>query len=472
MDPFSSALDLAAAIRAKKVSPTEVVEAYLARIDRLNLELNAVTWRRDDDVRKEARSAEAALMRGEAQGRFFGVPIPIKDLTEVEGWPITYGSKAAIDRVSPVTASVVEALRRAGFLLLCRTNTPEFGILPVTENDAYGATRNPWDLQRTPGGSSGGAAACVAAGMAPIAHGNGGGGSVRIPASCCGLVGLKTSRGRTPCGPPVVSDVMHGGAVEGVLTRTVADTAAVLDEIARTDPLAWYNAPQPERPFLEEVGAPVGALRIAFTTKAPTGVPVAPECVEAVKRTASLLEDLGHDVFEGAPDWPPAEEIFPSFMVVWNTGLAYWDVQDWSKVEPLTAAMREQALAMDSLSYVRSLAALQMFSRRIVASWGRDFDVLLTPTIAVPPPEVGALFEGAEEDPMRPIVKAAEMAAFTPLFNVTGQPAISLPAYWTEEGLPIGVQLVGRPWGEAELLRLAAQVEEACDWTERRPSLA
>ncbi len=468
MDAFCSALELADAIRNKKISPVEVVDSYLDRIDRLNVDLNAVTWRRDDEVRKEAREAEAALMRGEARGPFFGVPVPIKDLTDVAGWPITFGSRAALDRVATVTAAVVAALERAGCLLLCRTNTPEFGILPVTENQAYGATRNPWDLSRTPGGSSGGAAACVAAGLAPMAHGNDGGGSIRIPASCCGLVGLKPSRGRVSWGP-LVCDVMHGGAVEGVLTRTVADTAAVLDVISQPDPLAWYNAPAPERPFREEVGASPGRLRIAFTTEAPTGVPVAPECIEAVKRTAALLEDLGHDVFEGKPDWPEAGEILPAFLAVWNTGLAYWDVSDWDRVEPLSAAMREQAMATDSISYVQALARLQMMSRRIVASWGRDFDVLVTPTIAIVPPEIGMLYEGAEDDPLLPIMKAGDMAAFTPLFNVTGQPGISLPLHWTDAGVPVGVQFVGGPWAEAELIRLASQLEEAVPWRERRP---
>ncbi len=470
MDAFCSALELAAAIREKKVSPVEAVDAYLGRIDRLNVDLNAVTWRRDDDVRKEAKQAEDALMRGEAKGPFFGVPIPIKDLTDVAGWPITFGSRAAINRVASWTAAVVSALKRAGFLLLCRTNTPEFGILPVTENQAYGATCNPWDVSRTPGGSSGGSAACVAAGLAPIAHGNDGGGSLRIPGSCCGLVGLKSSRGRVSWGP-MVCDVMHGGAVEGVVARSVADSAAVLDAISEPDPYAWYNAPRPERPYLEEVGAKPGRLRIAFTTEAPTGVPVDEECVKAVQRTVALLEELGHEVFEGKPDWPEPSDILPSFMTVWNTGLAYWDVEDWDKIEPLSATMRAQAAATDSLSYVRGVAQLQMFSRRMVACWGRDFDLLVTPTLATLPPEIGALYEGAEDDPMMPIFKAAEMAAFTPLFNVTGQPAVSLPLHWTDDGIPVGVHLVAGPWDESLLVRVSSQLEEAAPWRERRPSL-
>ena len=468
MNPFASALDLARSIREKELSPLEIVDFYLARIDALNPQLNAVTWRRDDALRAEAKAAEAALMRGEARGPFFGVPIAIKDLTFVEGWPITFGSRSAEHNVTSFTATVVQRYIEAGFLLECRTNSPEFGIMPVAENRLWGATRNPWDLARTPGGSSGGSAAAVAAGMAPIAHANDGGGSIRIPAACCGLVGLKPSRGRVSSGP-LVSDVMHGGAVEGCVSHTVADTAAVLDVLSVPDPGAWYNAPAPERPFAQEVGAKPGRLRIAFTTEAPTGVPVAQPCVDAVRNTAAVLADLGHEVFEGAPAWPDQNEVFPMFMVVWNTGLALWDVQSPDLVEPLSAAMRTAAQATDSLTYVRAVAMLQIHSRRIVQSWGRDFDVLLTPTIAMEPPPVGSLFEGEEIDPMMPMMNAAAMCPFTPLINLTGQPAISLPMHWTEGGLPIGVHFVGRPWGEAELIRLAAQLEEAQPWAERRP---
>jgi amidase len=257
MNPFASALDLARSIREKELSPLEIVDFYLARIDALNPQLNAVTWRRDDALRAEAKAAEAALMRGEARGPFFGVPIAIKDLTFVEGWPITFGSRSAEHNVTSFTATVVQRYIEAGFLLECRTNSPEFGIMPVAENRLWGATRNPWDLARTPGGSSGGSAAAVAAGMAPIAHANDGGGSIRIPAACCGLVGLKPSRGRVSSGP-LVSDVMHGGAVEGCVSHTVADTAAVLDVLSAPDPSAWYNAPAPERPFAQEVGAKPG----------------------------------------------------------------------------------------------------------------------------------------------------------------------------------------------------------------------
>jgi amidase len=465
MDPYISGLELAQRIKSKEISPLEAVDFYLDRTDKLNDRINAVTWRRDEDVRAEAKAAEQQLMKADdpsALPPFFGVPMPIKDLTFVEGWPMTFGSKALLDNVTFFDANVIKAFKQAGFLLLSRTNTPEFGIVCVTENDAWGATRNPWDP-----------AAAVAAGLGPLGHASDGGGSIRIPASCCGLVGLKPSRGRVSSGP-MVSDVMNGAAVDGCVSHTVADSAAVLDQISAHDPTAWYNAPRPERSFLEEAGRSPGKLRIAFQTTAPTGAPVAQACVEAVERTVATLSALGHDVLEGGPAWPSPDEVNAhvreGFMKVWNTGMAYWGVEDWSKVEPLSVAMKEAAEAVDSLEYVKCVAGLQILSRHLVQSWVSDFDVYVTPTIAIEPPEVGALYKDVS-DPLDPLLRAADMAAFTPLFNTTGQPAISLPLHWSEAGLPVGVQLIGKPWGEAELIRLAAQLEQAMPWRDRRPAL-
>jgi amidase len=269
----------------------------------------------------------------------------------------------------------------------------------------------------------------------------------------------------------LVSDVMNGGAVEGCVTRTVADSAAILDCIAGPDPHAWYNAPVPDRSFLQEVGVDPGRLRIAYQTSSPLGAGVDPACVAAVERTAAALADLGHDVFEGGPQWPSADEIIGGFLTVWNTGMAYWNVEDTTKIESLSLAMKKAAESVDSLEYVRAVAGLQILTRHLLQSWGRDFDVYLTPTIAVEPPKVGMLYENPSGDPMEPLTRAAEMAAFTPIFNVTGQPAISLPTHWSDSGLPIGVQLVGKPWGEAELIRLSAQVEKAMPWRDRRPEI-
>lgn len=472
MNLFQSALEAAELIKKKEISPLEVVDAYLAETDRLNPVINAVVWRRDEELRAEAKAIGEQIAAGADLGPFAGVPIPIKDLTDVVGWPTTFGSRAARDRIAPVTSHIVEAFKAAGFLLMYRTNTPEFGSVAVTENKLFGATRNPWNPGHTPGGSSGGSAAAVAAGMAPIGHANDGGGSIRIPASCCGLVGLKPSRGRISSGP-LVSDVMHGGAVEGVVARTVADTAAVLDVAVTHDHGAWYNAPLPERPYVQELTGAVGRQRIGFTTKSPMGGAVDAECVAGVLKTAKLLESLGHDVFEAEPAWPPAELIEPSFLQVWCTSCAYWDVTDWELTEPHNQALRQAALAQNSVDYVQALLMLQIFTRQITDCWGRDFDYLLTPTLAQLPPEVGSIFEGAEApgNEMLPMGRCAELTPFTPLFNITGQPAISLPLAWSQGGLPIGVQLVGGPWDEAGLIRLAAQLEEAAPWRGRRPSL-
>ncbi|MGH9016374.1 MAG: amidase, partial [Acidimicrobiales bacterium] len=266
MDTFASALEVAAAIRTGAVSPVEVLDHCLAQVDALNPGLNAVIWRNDDEARAEAQALADAIASGVVEpGPFAGVPIPVKDLTPVEGWPVTYGSFGAPPGPSVEGELVTELMRAAGFVLCGRTNTPEFGPLTVAENTRYGITRNPWDLDRTPGGSSGGAGAAVAGGLFPIAHGNDGGGSIRIPASCCGLVGLKGSRGRVPA----LVTAWEGAVVPGVLTRDVADTAAVLDVISKPDRLQWYNAPSPDRPFLSEVGADPGRLRVGLLTEAP-----------------------------------------------------------------------------------------------------------------------------------------------------------------------------------------------------------
>jgi amidase len=289
--PTTSALELAAALRRRELSSVELLDACLAAVDAHNDDVNAVVWRDDDAARAAARSADAALERGD-DAAFLGVPIPIKDLTPVAGWPVTYGSRGGPEGISEVGELTTEAFKRAGFVLCGRTNTPEFGPITVTENERYGITRNPWDLDRTPGGSSGGAAAAVAAGMFPLAHATDGGGSIRIPAACCGLVGLKPSRGRVPR----LAQGWLGGVVEGAVTRTVADTAAVLDVLSGPDPRAWYNAPAPDRPFLEEAGREPARLRIGLMDHGPGGLPVEEPCAEAARRAAAALEELGHEV--------------------------------------------------------------------------------------------------------------------------------------------------------------------------------
>jgi amidase len=467
LDPFASALDLASKIRSREVSPLEALEASLARIDRLNPLVNAVVWRDDDAARAQAEEIGRRIAAGEDAGPFAGVPTLVKDLTKARGQPATFGSEGAPDGPSDEDELVVAAMRRAGFVLCGRSNTPEFGPLPVTENTRYGITRNPWDTERTSGGSSGGSAAAVASGMVPLAHGNDGGGSIRIPSSCCGLVGLKPSRWRVPA----VAPNWFGMSVEGALCRTVADAAAALDALSVPNLLAWEQAPRPARPFSTEVGADPGRLRVALQTTSALGVEVEPSCRKAVEDAGHLLEDLGHHVelFDGDP--LDVGAVGP-FLNVVNSAYAGFDGVDWERVEPHNKAWRQAGHDVDALTLVSSLNALRRSTPSIVELWGRDFDVLVTPTLAIEPPPAGEVLAQAHAEPGAPPLAAFVMVAFTVLYNLTGQPAVNLPLSQASSGLPTGVQFVGGPWGEAALIRLAAQLEAAAPWTDRVPPLA
>jgi len=467
LGPSSSALGLAAALRAGELSALELLDACLAAVDEHNPALNAVIWRDDEGARAAAREADARIAAGE-QAPFLGVPIPIKDLTPVAGWPVTYGSYGASDEPSEESELVVEALQRAGFVLCGRTNTPEFGPLTVAENTRYGLTRNPWDTDRSSGGSSGGASAAVAGGMFPIAHANDGGGSIRIPAAYTGLVGLKSSRGRIPRR----AQSWLGAVVEGAVTRTVADAAASLDATAGPDPLAWYNAPAPERPFAEEVGAAVGPLRIGLMAEAPLGIPTDPACVEAACNAAGLLEELGHAVEEVAAP-TVSEELIAPFVVMTSGGMADYEGVDWSKVEPHNRHAYEVATKGHSAyEFVLATQKLERLSRREVARWGRDFDLLLTPTSAILAPPAGQVLTTQHANPESATLETVASVSFTAFSNVTGQPAISLPLHWTAEGLPVGVMLTGAPFDEATLVRIGAQIEAARPWVDRRAAVA
>ncbi|MHB8219588.1 MAG: amidase [Acidimicrobiales bacterium] len=467
MDPYASATELAIAIRARRLSPVELLDSCLDRVDRLDPALRAVIWRNDDEARGQARAMADAIAGGrEDLGPFAGVPIPVKDLTPVAGWPLTYGSYAAPAGVGTEDELVVVALRRAGFILTGRTNTPEFGTIPATENVRYGITRNPWDLSRTPGGSSGGAAAAVASGMFPIAHGSDGGGSIRIPASCTGLVGLKSARGRVPAIVPG----WLGASVEGVLARTVADAAGALDAVSGPDPLCWYNAPAPRRPFVDELGADPKGLRVALLTRAPLGVPVHETARDGVHRAGSLLERLGHHVEEVDFELFPVE-VLASFLPLMNAAFGDYDGIDVTRMEPHNAASYQAGQAVDSLALVRGNSQLQRISREISSRWGREFDVLVTPTTAIPAPPAGAILRQVHEDPGGMPMDVLSMAIFTAPFNVSGQPAVSLPLHQGEGGIPVGVQLVAGPWQEHLLIRVASQLEEADPWRDRRPPL-
>jgi amidase len=463
LGPSSSAVELAAALRARELSAVELLDACLAAVDERNPELNAIIWRDDEGARTAASDADARIGAGE-EAPFLGVPIPIKDLTAVSGWPVTYGSNGASDDWSVESELVVQALRRAGFVLCGRTNTPEFGPLTVAENSRYGNTLNPWDTSRASGGSSGGASAAVAGEMFPIAHANDGGGSIRIPAAYCGLVGLKSSRGRIPRR----AQTWMGAVVEGTITRTIADAAASLDALATPDPLAWYNAPVPERPFAEEVEAPVETLRIGLMAEAPLGVPTDPDCVRAAREAAVLLEELGHEVSE-VEVGTISEELTPDFVTMTIGGIADYDGVDWAKVEPHNRHAYEAASErVSAYEYVVAVQKLERLSRREVARWGEDFDLLLTPTSAILPPPTGKILGEQHAAPDQPVFDTVRSVCFSAFGNITGLPGISLPLHWTDEEVPVGVMLTGAPFGEAALIRLGAQLEAARPWAARR----
>jgi len=462
LGPTTPALELAAALRRREISALELLEACLAAVDARNPQLNAVIWRDDEAARAAARAADERLGDGD-QSPFLGIPIPIKDLTAVGGWPLTYGSAGAPEGPSAESELVVDAFRRAGFVLCGRTNTPEFGPLTVAENSRYGITRNPWDPERSSGGSSGGASAAVAGGMFPIAHANDGGGSIRIPAAYTGLVGLKSSRGRIPR----LAQTWMGAVVEGAVTRTVADSAAVLDAAAGPDPLAWNNAPPPQRPYAEEVGADPGRLRIGLMAEAPLGIPTDPACSEGARAAAALLEELGHEVVETEVA-TVSQELMESFITMTAGGLADYDGVDWEKVEPHNRHGYEAASKnVSAYEYVVAVRKLEKLSRQEVAHWGRDFDVLLTPTSGILPPLAGAVLAAQHATPEQPVFETVASVSFTAFGNVTGLPSISLPLHSSAEGLPVGTMLTGAPFDEATLIRLAAQLEASRPWADR-----
>lgn len=446
-----------------------MLDHYLGQVDTFDPTLNAFALRDDDRARADATAAGELVANSAVEDLppFIGVPIPIKDLNDVAGWPTTMGSNGVPDTPATEDSLPVARFRAAGFVLMGKTTTPEFGTISMTESDRFGATRNPWNPAHTPGGSSGGAAAAVSSGMAPIAHASDGGGSIRIPASCTGLVGLKPSRNR-------VTDrveQMTAAATSGVVCRTVGDSAAALDVLAGYDTGAWNIAPPNDRSFASEVGASPGKLRIRVATSNALGLPADPACLEAASHAADLLADLGHEVTESDPMWPDASQFIDGFLTVWATIAAGIPGLDVDRMEPHNRATWEQAQANSSFAFVEAEMALQRASRQMTAQFGRDFDVLVTPTMAVEPPEVGSIWEGADLDPNMPVVNAMPMAAYTAVFNVTGQPALSLPLHTADSGLPIGVQFIGPPWSEGLLLRLGSQIEAALPWADRWPGL-
>ncbi len=457
---FLSAVEQARLVRSGEISSTELVTESLARIERIDPMLNTFVTVCAEEALVAAREIDGAP--GDAP--FRGVPIGVKDLAATAGIRTTYSSRAYAEYVPDFDTAVVRRIREAGFVIVGKTNTPEFGTVAFTESELNGATRNPWNPELTPGGSSGGAAAAVSAGLVPIAHGTDGGGSIRIPASCCGLFGLKPSRGRVSSAP---FGTLEGLSTAGPMARTVEDAAALLDALAGYEPGDPWWAPPPPRPFAETTSEPPARLRIAVTATPPIDVPVDPECIRAVTSAAELLTGLGHDVRDETPPWREPD-LFRTFITVWQVGPALHLV-DEALMTPLNRGLVESARAATAADYARAVAWLQQLARRIVSFWN-EIDVVLTPTLALPPVPIG--WQDAVDGAFDQLLRNTEFTPFTAVANLTGLPAMSLPLHWSAAGLPIGVHAIGPPAGDALLLSLAAQVEAAHPWAHQRPPVS
>jgi amidase len=484
-------LGLAALVRGGQVSAEELVEEALARIAARNPAINAVVRTMADEGRASARA-------GAPSGPFQGVPFLLKDLLAAyAGVPLTSGSRALADFVPDHDSELVRRFKAAGLMIVGKTSLPELGLLGYTEPALFGPCRNPWDLSRTPGGSSGGSAAAVAAGIVPLASGGDGGGSIRIPASCCGLFGLKPTRGRNPTGPDY-GQIWQGAVVEHVLSRSVRDSAAALDATQGGDRGAPYVIAPPERPYLDEVSREPGRLRVAFSTASPVGREVHPQCVEAVQRAAALLEGLGHSVEEATPA-VDGRALGVSYIVM-NCGEVAADLARLRATLGARRVRRDVELITRTLGLLgraisagEFVGALREWDRagRAMATFFDTYDLYLTPTLAVPPVKVGELAPKPAERAAVAVMNALHaggplkaagvvqkmgidnLAAtpFTTLANATGLPAASLPLHWSPDGLPIGVQLVAPFGDEGRLFRVAGQLERAQPWFDRRPAV-
>ena len=468
------ALAQADLVRRNELTPLELVDAAITRIEKLDPEINAVIHRRFERARDEAAGPLP-------DGPFRGVPTVVKDLwSHTAGDPFHKGMRFLKDLGWTEEHDTEHAarMRRAGFVFVGRTNTPELGLQPTTEPEAYGPTRNPWDLSRSTGGSSGGAAAAVASAMVPIAQATDGGGSIRIPASECGLVGLKPSRGRVTCGP-FAGEYTQGFSVELCVSRSVRDTAAYLDALEGPGVGDPYVAPPPARPYVEEVAADPGRLRIGVLTSDPRGAAtIHPDCVGAALDAARLLESLGHTIEESFPQALASPEVASGVVTFFATsvaaGLAAWSQRTGKEIGPgdveaPTWAIAELGRTFTAPQFFLAREQVLVHSRRIAEWWAGGFDLLLTPTLPEPPPPLGH-FRGSPENPLEGLLRGASFAMLNAPFNATGQPAITLPLGWSSDGLPVGVQLVAAYGREDLLIRLAAQLERAAPWADRWPA--
>lgn len=461
-------------VRRGEVTPLELVDASIARVEALNPTLNAVIHPLFNKARDSARSPDLP------DGPFKGVPFLVKDVVcHTAGDPYHAGTRFLKEAgwIEQRDSELARRFRAAGLVFVGKTNTPEFAMSATTEPLAYGPTRNPWNLDHSPGGSSGGTGAAVAAGLAPLGHGNDMGGSIRIPSAHCGLVGLKPTRARNSLAPDF-GEYWGPLTHEHVLTRSVRDTAAMLDATAGPAPGDPYLAPPPVRPWAEEVGVQPGRLRIGLRTDPGPGRTIDSDCVRAAEGTAKLLSELGHHVEPVALEALDVESLGAGFGVIASAGLLR-DLERWgerlgrplieSDIEPLNWSMAEQARSLTASAYVAAIESVQSFARGVAAWWADGFDILLTPTAAARPARIGEL--APLGDPEKVLSGMGACTAFTIPFNATGQPAISLPLHRSDDGLPIGIQLVGGYGREDVLIRLASQLEEASPWAGQLPSV-
>jgi amidase len=459
----------AALVRSRQLSPVELVEAAVRRAESANPALNAIVTPLYEQAVSAARGALP-------EGPFTGVPFLVKDLiASVAGARKTEGSRFLAGHVAKEDSELVRRYRRAGLVILGITNASEFGLLPTTEPAFHGPTRNPWNHAHSPGGSSGGSAAAVAARITPMAHANDWGGSIRIPASCCGLFGMKPTRARNPLGPRY-GDMLSGLVQEHAVTRSVRDSAALLDATAGPGVGDPYAAPPPRRPYLEEVGAASRKLRIALWTEPVGGGEVHPDCLSAVRAAARLCEELGHTVEEAALPISNWNEMVSAFVTVYAAGTAAL-MSDWAAVvgkaptpdgfEPLTWALAEIGRARSSGDYLGAVAELQR-SAREAARLFETYDVVLSPTLAEPPVLLGT-FDAPKDMPLLGFMRAGGYVPFLTVGNITGNPSMSVPLAWNDAGLPIGSLFMGRFGDEGTLFGLAAELERARPWQPRVP---
>jgi amidase len=464
-------LGLAGLVTQGQVTPSELMEEAIARAEALNPKLNAVIYKAYESGRETAAGTLP-------QGPFRGVPFLLKDISALaKGMPTRQGSRFFPAFPADHDSFLTARFRKAGLVIFGKTNAPEFGLLPTTEGKLYGPARNPWTLDRSTGGSSGGAAAAVAAGIVPLAHANDGGGSIRIPASCCGLVGLKPSRGRVSAGPDM-GETVDGLAVDLAVSRTVRDTAAALDAVAGSEPGDPYGAPPAPASYVEACKTAPGRLRIGYSLKQPGGGALHPDCIAAVERAAKLCADLGHEVEEAAPDFDIAF-VLPAFAAIWCGNLAA--IVDFvakltgqtpspQTLEGLTYGFYEAGMRVNAAQYLQSKLRLNQIAR-IAGRFHQTHDLWLTPTLGTPPVKLGTI-DIDETDADKAFAALLDYVPFTPFQNVTGQPAINLPLHWNDEGLPIGVQFVAAYGGELTLLQLATQLEQAQPWFDKYATLA